>query len=110
MAPAFFHNGAFGTLEAAIAHHLDVEASLRNYDPVINHVPSDLYPGPFEGILAVGIDPRLQTPIRLTKKEFRDLVEFVRDGLFDKRVLQLCRRIPESVPSGMPLQLFEGCE
>ena len=25
VAPAFFHNGAFGTLEAAIAHHLDVE-------------------------------------------------------------------------------------
>jgi len=110
VAPAFFHNGAFGTLEAAIAHHLDVEASLRNYDPVVNHVPSDLYPGPSEGILAVGIDPRLQTPIRLTKKDFRDLVEFVSDGLFDKRVLQLCRRIPESVPSGMPLQLFEGCE
>ena len=110
VAPAYFHNGAFGTLEAAIAHHLDVEASLRNYDPVVNHVPSDLFPGPFEGILAVGIDPRLQTPIRLTKKEFRDLVEFVSDGLFDKRVLQLCRRIPESVPSGLPLQLFEGCE
>ena len=110
VAPAFFHNGAFGTLEAAIAHHLDAEASLRNYNPVINHVPSDLYPGPFEGILAAGIDARLQTPIRLTKKEFRDLVEFVSDGLFDKRVLQLCRRIPESVPSGMPLQLFEGCE
>ena len=26
VAPAFFHNGAFGTLEAAIAHHLDVRA------------------------------------------------------------------------------------
>jgi cytochrome c peroxidase len=110
VAPAFFHNGAFGTLEAAIAHHLGVEASLRNYDPDANHVPSDLFSGPFEGILAAGIDPLLQTPIRLTKKKFRDLVEFVHDGLFDKRVLQLCRHIPESVPSGMPLQLFEGCE
>ena len=54
VAPAFFHNGAFGTLEAAIAHHLDVEASLRNYDPDANDVPSDLFPGPFEGILAAG--------------------------------------------------------
>jgi len=29
VAPAYFHNGAFGTLEAAIGHHLNVEASLR---------------------------------------------------------------------------------
>jgi hypothetical protein len=38
------------------------------------------------------------------------LVEFVRDGLFDKRVLEFCKHIPESVPSGMALQFFEGCE
>ena len=107
-APAFFHNGAFGTLEAAIAHHLDVEASLHNYDPDANYVPFDLFPGPFAGIIAAGIDPLLQTPIRLRKKEFEDLVEFVRDGLFDRRVLQFCKHIPASVPSGMPLQLFEG--
>jgi cytochrome c peroxidase len=110
VAPAFFHNGAFGRLVAAIAHHLDIEASLRHYDPDINNVPSDLFPGPFEGILAAGIDPLLETPIRLTKPEFQDLVEFVRDGLFDRRVLQFCKHIPASVPSGMPLQHFEGCE
>jgi len=110
VAPAFFHNGAFGTLEAAIAHHLDVEASLRNYDPDANTVPSDLSPGPFAGILAAGIDPRLQTPIRLSKNEFQDLVDFVRNGLFDNRVLQFCQQIPQSVPSGMLLRLFEGCE
>ena len=56
-APAFFHNGAFGTLEAAIAHHLDVEASLHTYDPDANNVPFDLVPGPFAGMLAAGIDP-----------------------------------------------------
>jgi cytochrome c peroxidase len=110
VAPAFFHNGAFGTLEAAIAHHLDAEASLRNYDPDANNVPSDLFAGPFEGILAAGIDPLVQTPIRLTKQEFQDLVEFVRDGLFDSRILQFCKHLPVSVPSGMPLQRFEGCE
>jgi cytochrome c peroxidase len=110
VAPAFFHNGAFGTLEAAIAHHLDVKASLHNYDPDANNLPSDLFPGPFEGILAAGIDPLLQAPIRLTKKEFQDLVEFVSDGLFDRRVRQFCKHLPASVPSGMSLQLFEGCE
>src|SRR5262249_3318016 len=33
VAPAFFHNGAFGTLESAAAAHPDVDASLRNSDP-----------------------------------------------------------------------------
>jgi cytochrome c peroxidase len=109
MAPAFFHNGAFGSLEAAIAHHLDVRHSLRHYDPNANHVPPDLHPGPVEGILAAGIDPRLRTPTRLTAAEFRDLVEFVRDGLFDRRVRTFCQHLPDSVPSGMPLQRFERC-
>ena len=109
VAPGFFHNGAFGTLEAAIAHHLDVERSLRRYDPAANNLPADLIPGPFKGILQAGIDPLLQKPIRLTDDEFRDLVDFVRDGLFDSRVLDFCDRVPESVPSGMPLQVFEGC-
>ncbi len=59
LAPAFFHNGAFGTLEAAIAHHLDVEASLRHYDPQANGVPLDLGPGPNAGLLEAGIDPRI---------------------------------------------------
>lgn len=109
VAPAFFHNGAFGTLEAAIAHHLDVEASLRNYDPDQNNVPRDLRPGPFEGILAAGIHPLLREPTRLSRREFADLVEFVKEGLFDRRVLDFCRHLPASVPSGLPLQIFEGC-
>jgi cytochrome c peroxidase len=108
-APAFFHNGAFGTLEAAIAHHLDAQNSLRDYDPNANHLPPDLSLGPFGGILAAGIDSRLGTPIRLTAEEFRDLVEFVRNGLFDPRVRRFCQHLPDSVPSGMPLQQFEGC-
>ena len=109
-APAFFHNGAFDTLEAAIAHHLDVEASLRSYDPSANGVPPDLAVGPFDGVLAAGIDPLLQEPIELDEEEFRDLVDFVRNALFDGRVRLFCLLIPESVPSGMPLQTFEGCE
>ncbi len=110
VAPAFFHNGAFGTLEAAIVHHLDVKRSLRSYNPRANNVPADLRKGPYRGILAAGIDPLLQTPNVLSTKELKDLVEFVRDGLFDERVLEFCPLIPESVPSGLPLQLFEGCQ
>lgn len=110
VAPAFFHNGVFGTLEAAIAHHLDVKHSLLHYDPRDHNVPPDLSEGPFEGILNAGIDPLLRRPIRLSGQEFRDLVEFVQDALFDERVAHFCERLPASVPSGLPLQLFEGCE
>jgi cytochrome c peroxidase len=109
VAPAFFHNGAFATLEAAIRHHLAVKASLRSYDPAANNVPADLHVGPFEGILAAGIDPLIRRRIILSDQEFSDLVEFVRDGLFDERVLDFCEHLPQSVPSGLPLQLFEGC-
>jgi hypothetical protein len=73
-------------------------------------VPTDLSEGPFEGLLDAGIDPLLRGPIRLSRQGFRDLVEFVRDALFDERVLRFCERLPASVPSGLPLQLFEDCE
>ncbi len=110
VSPAFFHNGAFGTLEAAIVHHLDVEGSLQRYRPGANNVPPDLTPGPFEAMVAAGIDPALRPPLHLTKQELRDLVAFVRDGLFDKRVGEFCKQLPKSVPSGLPLQTFEGCK
>src|SRR5262245_1505343 len=109
VAPGFFHNGAFGSLESAIAHHLDVENSLRRYDPGANHLPPDLRVGPFQGILDAGIDQLLRKPIKLSDGEFQDLVDFVGDGLFDPKVAEFCNRIPASVPSGMPLQRFEGC-
>jgi cytochrome c peroxidase len=110
VAPAYFHNGAFGTLEAAIRHHLDVERSLRTYDPAANDLPADLTPGPYEGMLAAGIDPLVAKRRTLSRRQVRQLVEFVRDGLFDQRVLDFCKHIPASVPSGMPLQTFEGCD
>ncbi len=110
VAPAFFHNGAFGSIEAAIRHHLGVEASLRSYDPAANGLPADLGPGPFEGILEAGIDPLLRRRVRLTEDDVASLVEFVRDGLFDERVLAFCDHVPAEVPSGMPLQTFEGCD
>src|SRR4030095_13838957 len=109
VAPGFFHNGAFATLEAAIAPHLDPEHSLRQYNPAANQLPVDLHEGPFAGILEAGIDPLLANPPKLSEREFQDLVEFVRDGLFDEKVLGLCGRVPSSVPSGMTLQTFEGC-
>lgn len=108
--PAFFHNGAFTTLEDAVRHHLDVFASARNYDPVAAGVAAELRGpvGPIEPVLA-RIDPLLATPIELTPVEFRDLVDFVRHGLLDRRARpeHLRRLIPRSVPSGLPVLDFQ---
>ena len=71
VAPAFFHNGAFGTWRRPSRIISTCEASLRRYDPRANRVPADLNPGPFEGILAAGIDPLLQAGIALSAQEFQ---------------------------------------
>jgi len=113
VAPAFFHNGAFVRLEDAVAHHLDVRGSLLAYDPVKAGVPPDLTHrlGPTLPVLA-RLDPILASPTFLTKREFHDLVAFVRDGLFDERARpeNLCRLVPASVPSGLPVMTFQTCQ
>ena len=110
VAPAFFHNGAFGSIAAAIRHHLDDEASARGYDPRANHLPADLAVGPIEPVLAAGIDPLLAEPKHLSHVQFESLVAFVTNALLDERVLEFCEEIPRRVPSGRPMHQFEGCE
>jgi cytochrome c peroxidase len=108
--PAFFHNGAFTRLEDAIRHHLNVFASARGYDPRRAGVAADLRGpvGPIEPVLA-RIDPLLATPVTLNDTEFRQLVDFVRNGLLDPRARPEMLRplIPAAVPSGRPVLFFE---
>ncbi|HXI92502.1 MAG TPA: cytochrome c peroxidase [Blastocatellia bacterium] len=108
--PAFFHNGAFTRLEDAVRHHLDVFTSARSYSPGAAGVDPDLTApmGPIEPVLA-RVDPILATPINLTADEFRQLVDFVRNGLLDQRAKpeNLRKLIPSSVPSGFPVLRFE---
>ena len=108
--PAFFHNGAFTRLEDAVRHHLDVFASARSYSPNAAGVDPDLTApmGPIEPVLA-RVDPILVTPIDLTPDEFRQLVDFVGNGMLDQRAepQNLRKLIPRSVPSGFPVLRFE---
>jgi cytochrome c peroxidase len=108
--PAFFHNGAFTRLEDAIRHHLNVFASARQYDPGAAGVDPDLMApmGPMEPVLT-RVDPILVTPIELTADEFQQLVDFVRNGLLDRRATPevLKKQIPKSVPSGFPVLQFQ---
>ena len=112
LAPAFFHNGAFVRLDDAIRHHLDVYDSARRYDAKTAGVDRDLRyrRGPIEPVLA-RLDPRLQTPIALTPQALTELVKFVGDSLLDKRAVKanLCRMIPRTVPSDLPVLNFQGC-
>ena len=108
--PAFFHNGAFTRLEDAIRHHLDVFASARQYNPGAAGIDPDLMApmGPIEPVLR-RVDPILVTPIQLTDDEFQQLVDFVRNGLLDRRATPevLKKQIPKSVPSGFPVLKFQ---
>lgn len=106
--PAYMHNGAFVQLEDAIRHHLDPYTSARNYTP--SSLPPDLQGplGPIEPVLT-RLDPLLQTPIELSSEEFSNLVDFVRNGLLDPRILpqHLKNLIPKKVPSGSQTMTFE---
>jgi len=113
LSPGFFHNGAFVRLEDAIRHHLNVFKSAHNYDPVKAGLPADLTHsiGPIDPVLD-RLDPLLRHPIELTPREFKDLVTFVRDGLLDERAKpeNLCKLVPDHVPSGLPVLQFQGCQ
>jgi cytochrome c peroxidase len=110
--PAFFHNGAFTRLDDAIRHHLDVLASLRNYDAKRAGLALDLT-GRLAPVskVAAGIDPLLRKPLALSAQELHDLVEFVGAGLLDERMLatRACALVPKSLPSGAAPLTFEAC-
>lgn len=106
--PTFMHNGAFVRLEDAIRHHLDVYASARGYSPA-GLAPDLRGPtGPIDPVLE-RLDPLLRTPLLLSDAEVADLVAFVGNGLLDPdaRPTRLRRLIPEKLPSGLPLFVFQ---
>lgn len=111
--PAFFHDGSYRRLEDAIYHHLDVVKAGKLYDPVTAGVAPDLARrmGPTAPLLE-HLDPLVSAPVDLSVSEVDDLTAFVRDGLLDPRAKpeNLCKLVPTMVPSGMPVQRFEGCQ
>lgn len=102
----WMHNGAFNSLEAVIAHHLDPRTSLYNYDPQI-HLRAELRPSfqnspaIFEELLA-DTDQKLQLAKPLSAEDIEALMAFL-DALTDPRVNDLYRLVPHSVPSGLPV-------
>ncbi|MCG8418622.1 MAG: cytochrome-c peroxidase [Proteobacteria bacterium] len=102
----WFHNGAYADLEDAVRHHLYPEASLKNYDD--SQVEPELV-GTFVDDPAIinelleTIDPKLGvTGRRLRDAEIQDLMAFL-SALTDPASINLFDLIPDSVPSGLPL-------
>jgi cytochrome c peroxidase len=108
--PAFMHDGAFTTLEAAIRFHLDVIAQALAYDPKEHGLDADLVGriAPIDPILD-RLDPLVSTPRTLSEAQLESLVAFVRDGLLDARTRpeRLRRLVPETLPSGRPPLTFQ---
>jgi len=108
--PAFMHNGAFTRLEDAIQHHLNVVNSAVYYSPASQNLPKDLSGplGPMAPVLS-RLDPVVSTPIVLSESQFDELLAFVSHGLLDPRAIpdRLKRLVPQTVPSGRPVLVFE---
>lgn len=84
-----------------------VSASRRPQRLCVLQADLTALPGPIEPVLE-RIDLLLTTPIHLRDDEFQQLVDFVRNGLLDKRAKpeNLNKLIPRSVPSGFPVLTF----
>jgi cytochrome c peroxidase len=106
--PAFMHNGAFVHLEDAIRYHLAATDAAAAYTTAL--LPPDLQgaTGPIQPVLD-RLDVLLRTDPGLTEQEFDALVDFVRNGLLDRRASpeRLRRLIPQRLPSGRATLTFE---
>jgi cytochrome c peroxidase len=120
VAPAFFHDGAVLTVEAAIRHHLNVEESLSDYDAEDVYDPADdvyldtdltFRRGPYPPMIA-RLDETLKEGIDLTEREISDLVEFVGVALTDEDCVEakvLCDLVPPSTPGNDDMEHFFAC-
>jgi cytochrome c peroxidase len=97
-------------LDDVIRYHLNVMDSASHYTPDGQNLPADLSGplGPMAPVLA-RLDPALSIPIVLTEAQFEQLLAFVSHSLLDPGATpnRLRRLVPEAVPSGRPMLVFE---
>ncbi len=110
----YMHNGAYDTLEAAVQHHLDVVVGLSEYDlsslPVAyQHIYDELSDedkallADNEGVMLDLVAPELEATTELSEAELADLMAFLH-ALTSPSALDLSHTIPDSVPSGLPIE------
>jgi cytochrome c peroxidase len=101
------HAGAYRSLEAVVRHHLDPVASLYAYDrseailPVLDGADDWRVMDDRDELAAIAEANDLE-PTALTDAEVADILAFL-EALTDPTSLQGRLGIPESVPSGLPI-------
>lgn len=101
----YMHNGAYETLEDAVRHHLNPVDSLMQYDPMqLEPVTRATYEMSFKSkkMVLETLDEAVTEPVVLTDKEFKELMAFL-ESLTASEALALDQFVPDSVPSGLPL-------
>lgn len=104
------HNGTYADLEGIIRHHLNPQAALGSYDRSQVLLVDDPYLNPTDFILWQ--DDREMTrlrqsvdiePVDLTDAEIDQIIDFL-DALNDPVSLGHRLGVPDSVPSGLPVE------
>jgi cytochrome c peroxidase len=97
----WMHNGAYTSLEGAVRHHLDPATAVETYD--ISQLDPGLR-GTYQEQPAVlsTLDPLVATPLVLSDRQVNDLLAFL-EALTSPTTANSCELIPESVPSGLPI-------
>jgi cytochrome c peroxidase len=103
----YMHNGAYADLKEAVRHHLDTTAAFANYDPAEQIDQVELIGTVVYADVASSIPGDLAPPDDpLTNSEFNDLMKFLKALTAPQLHQRLQATIPDSVPSGLPLDGF----
>ncbi|MCO6449510.1 MAG: VCBS repeat-containing protein [Caldilineales bacterium] len=97
----WMHDGAYADLEETVRHHLDPAKALADYDktqidPLLQDTLLDNY------TILRDLDLMMAQPIELSESEIADLMAFL-EALTSPSAIDLCDLIPDSVPSGLPV-------
>ena len=100
------HNGVYSDLKAAVRHHLNTVNSFAMYDPAEHLDQKDListvvYENIEATLLYTDLPPEDQP--KLSRREFDDLINFLKSLTAPQLEQRLRETIPPSVPSGLPL-------
>ncbi|KAA3643030.1 MAG: cytochrome-c peroxidase [Chloroflexi bacterium] len=101
----WMHNGTYTTLEAAVLHQLDPLKDMYAYDPTVLDPLVDIEYITHDYVVSTmleTIDPVARETIELSQAEIGDLLAFL-EALTSPSALDMSDDIPESVPSGLPV-------
>lgn len=101
----YMHNGAYATLAAAIRHYSNPRQAIASYDAT--QLPAALQgtvrnDGPTRTAVLATLDIRVDSTINLSPAEVAQIEEFLK-SLTDPASVDLAHLIPDSVPSGLPV-------